>query len=210
VEIDERIDGDDDFPVDASACGGRLARIAELTAELLEAIGEDVEREGLERTPLRVAKAWEFLTSGYRSDLVEVTNGALFAAESSQLVVVKNIDFSSLCEHHLLPFFGQVHIGYIPDRRILGLSKFARVTDMFARRLQVQERMTGQIAAALSSLLEPQGVGVVVEATHQCMAMRGVQKQAATTVTSSMLGVFRDDQRARSEFLAAVSLGQIR
>lgn len=184
----------------------RQARIAELTRELLEALGEDAQREGLLKTPLRSAKAWEKLTEGYRLDLAQVTNGALFEAESSQMVIVRDIEFSSLCEHHLLPFFGRAHIGYIPDRKIIGISKFARITDMFARRLQVQERLTGQIATAVMGLLAPKGVGVVIEAQHMCMVMRGVEKQGAMTTTMSMLADFRDDQRTRQEFMDALMM----
>lgn len=183
----------------------RLETIAALTAGLLEAVGEDATRAGLEKTPERVARAWDFLTSGYRLDLEEVTSGAFFPAESSQMVIVREIEFYSLCEHHLLPFHGRAHIGYIPGETILGLSKFARITELFARRLQVQERLTSQIATAVMGLLQPQGVGVVVEAEHLCMAMRGVQKPGAITTTSCMLGAFRDDARTRAEFMEALS-----
>lgn len=183
----------------------RLETIAALTAGLLEAVGEDTTRAGLEKTPERVARAWDFLTSGYRLDLEEVTSGAFFPAESSQMVIVREIEFYSLCEHHLLPFHGRAHIGYIPGETILGLSKFARITELFARRLQVQERLTSQIATAVMGLLQPQGVGVVVEAEHLCMAMRGVQKPGAITTTSCMLGAFRDDARTRAEFMEALS-----
>ena len=190
----------------AAAAAEREERIARLTKELLEALGEDPEREGLLKTPLRAAKAWEKLTEGYRLDLSQVTNGALFEAESSQMVIVRDIEFSSLCEHHLLPFFGKAHIGYIPDRKIIGISKFARITDMFARRLQVQERLTGQIATSVMGLLAPKGVGVVIEAQHMCMVMRGVQKQGAVTTTTSMLGCFRDDLGTRQEFMDALMM----
>ena len=199
-------DEDGNVLADPNGALARQQRIAELTRELLEALGEDPEREGLLKTPLRAAKAWEKLTEGYRLDLAEVTNGALFEAEASQMVIVRDIEFSSLCEHHLLPFFGRAHIGYIPDRKIIGISKFARITDMFARRLQVQERMTGQIAAAIMGLLAPQGVGVVIEAQHMCMVMRGVEKQGAVTTTTTMLGAFRDDMRTRQEFMDALAL----
>ncbi len=179
-----------------------LDRLEALSRDWLKAIGEDPKREGLLKTPKRVAKAWAFLTRGYRESLEEIINGALFEAEGSEMVVVKGIEFYSLCEHHLLPFFGQVHIGYIPDRKILGLSKFARVVDHFARRLQVQERLTTQIAEALWDILEPKGVGVVAEGVHLCMMMRGVEKQHARTLTSAMLGVFREDLKTREEFLS--------
>ena len=182
----------------------RRERIGKLTHDWLEAIGEDPDREGLQKTPQRVAKAWDFLTGGYRMDLTEVANEAVFAAEGSQMVVVKDIEFYSMCEHHMLPFFGRAHIGYIPNKQILGLSKFARITDLFARRLQVQERITTQIAEAIMELLEPAGVGVVLEGQHLCMAMRGVQKQNSSTITTSMLGVFREDSKTRQEFMESI------
>ena len=207
MDIDETLTDDDGIAVADHGAGlVRQARIAELTRDLLEALGEDTQREGLLKTPLRAAKAWEKLTEGYRLDLAQVTNGALFESESSQMVVVRDIEFLSLCEHHLLPFFGRAHIGYIPDRKIIGISKFARITDMFARRLQVQERMTGQIATAVMGLLAPKGVGVVVEAQHMCMVMRGVEKQGAMTTTMTMLGSFRNDHRTRQEFMDALMM----
>jgi GTP cyclohydrolase IA len=179
----------------------KTASLADLTRSWLENIGEDPQREGLLKTPQRVQKAWEYMTGGYHQELEIVANDAVFEAEGDGMVVVKDIEFYSMCEHHMLPFFGRAHIGYIPDTKILGLSKFARITDMFSRRLQVQERITGQIATAIQELLEPKGVAVVLEGVHLCMAMRGVQKQQSSTTTSSMLGAFREDARTRVEFM---------
>ncbi len=176
----------------------------DLVADLITGLGEDVQREGLLKTPQRVERSLRFLTSGYSADMKTVLNDALFEAEGSEMIVVKNIEFYSLCEHHMLPFFGKASIAYIPNRKILGLSKFARVVDVFARRMQVQERMTSQIAEALLEALEPQGVAVVTEASHLCMMMRGVEKQGSTTRTSAMRGVFKDDARTRQEFLEAI------
>lgn len=178
--------------------------LSPLVTEIITGLGEDVTREGLVKTPHRVARSLQFLTSGYDVSVEEVINGALFKAEGSEMVVVKNIEFYSLCEHHMLPFFGKAHIAYIPDRKILGLSKFARIVDVFARRMQVQERMTGQIADALVSVLEPRGVAVVTEASHLCMMMRGVEKQGSSTRTSAMRGVFKDNGMTRQEFLDAI------
>ena len=175
-----------------------------LVAELLTLLGEDVSREGLRRTPHRVERSLRYLTSGYDVDVRDVLNGAVFEAEGSEMVLVKGIEFYSLCEHHMLPFFGKAHIGYIPGKKILGLSKFARVIDVFARRMQVQERMTSQIADALVEVLEPHGLAVVTEASHLCMMMRGVEKQGSSTRTSAMRGVFRSDARTRQEFLDAL------
>ncbi len=179
-----------------------LEGMAGAAREWLGLIGEDPRREGLAETPGRVARAWAFLTRGYQQTLEKVVGQAIFEAESSEMVVVKGIEFYSMCEHHMLPFFGQVHIGYIPRRKILGLSKFARITEMFARRLQIQERLATQIADAIVEVVEPMGVGVVIEGTHLCMMMRGVEKQQSTTVTSAMRGIFRKDLRTREEFLA--------
>jgi GTP cyclohydrolase I len=175
-----------------------------LTRQWLDAIGEDAERNGLLKTPDRVARAWEFMTSGYSLSVAEVANDAVFPAEGSEMVIVKDIEFYSMCEHHLLPFFGRAHVAYIPGEKILGLSKFARIIDVFSRRLQVQERLTTQVAEAVGELLSPEGVAVMLEGTHLCMAMRGVEKQQSSTVTTSMLGVFRSDARTRNEFLAAL------
>lgn len=179
-----------------------IDRMSTLALEWLELIGEDPRREGLIKTPDRMARAWAFLTKGYRESLEEIVGGAVFEAEGSEMVVIKGIEYYSMCEHHLLPFFGKVHIGYIPRKKILGLSKFGRITDMFARRLQVQERLSVQIAQAIWDLLEPVGVGVVVEGQHMCMMMRGVEKQHSSTTSSAMLGNFREDAKTRDEFLS--------
>jgi GTP cyclohydrolase I len=168
---------------------------------LLAELGEDPSREGLLRTPARVAKAMRFLTNGYAKDLATVLNDAVFSEHTDEMVVVRDIEIYSLCEHHMVPFFGKAHVGYLPDRKIIGLSKIARIVDMFSRRLQVQERLTSQIASALEQALRPRGVGVVIEAQHLCMMMRGVEKQNSRAVTSCMLGSFRSDARTRSEFL---------
>ena len=178
--------------------------ITPLVRDLIAQLGEDPAREGLLNTPERVDRSLRFLTNGYQRSLEEVVNGALFRAEGREMVVVKGIEFYSLCEHHMLPFFGKAHIGYIPGVSILGLSKFARVVDVFARRLQLQERLTAQVADALVDLLQPEGLAVVTEASHLCMMMRGVEKQGSTTRTSAMRGVFREDARTRQEFLQAL------
>ena len=172
--------------------------------QLLAELGEDPEREGLRDTPRRVEKSLRFLTSGYEADVDEVINNALFSVEYNEMVIVRDIDFYSLCEHHLLPFFGKCHIAYIPDGKVIGLSKIPRLVDVFARRLQVQERLTSQIAELIKDRIKPLGVAVVMEATHLCMAMRGVQKQNSVTTTSSMLGVFHVDARTRHEFLELI------
>lgn len=176
----------------------------QIIRQILIDLGEDPDREGLLRTPERVAKALMELTSGSRTTIQEAVGSGVFEEDCSEMVVIKDIEFYSLCEHHLLPFHGRVHIAYIPNKKILGLSKFARITDVFARRLQVQERMTQQIAEAVQEVVEPRGVGVVVDAAHFCMMMRGVQKQNSTTLTSCLLGAFRNDPRTRSEFLGLV------
>lgn len=175
-----------------------------LIRNLLVNVGEDPTREGLLKTPERVAKMYEFLTKGYDEDIQKVINGAIFREKYSEMVIVRDIDFFSLCEHHLVPFYGKVHVAYVPAGRIIGLSKIPRIVEIFARRLQVQERLTQQIAQTLYDRLKPQGVAVVVEARHLCMMMRGVEKQNSIATTSSMLGVFRTDEKTRSEFLTLV------
>ena len=171
---------------------------------VLSALGEDPDREGLLDTPRRVEQSLQFLTSGYHADIDAVINNALFAVEYSEMVIVRDIDFYSLCEHHMLPFFGKCHVAYLPSTCVIGLSKIPRLVDVFSRRLQVQERLTSQIAETIHEKVQPHGVAVVMEATHLCMAMRGVEKQNALTVTSAMHGVFRDDARTRHEFLELI------
>src|SRR5882724_1144516 len=180
------------------------ASLAELTREMLLRLGEDPEREGLLRTTERMAQALEFLTKGYQEDPQEILKGALFTEEYDEMVIVKDVEMFSLCEHHLLPFFGKVHVAYIPNGKVIGLSKIPRLIDVFARRLQVQERLTMQIAECIQQAIAPEGVGVVVEARHLCMMMRGVEKQHSAAVTSAMLGAFRDCQETREEFLSLI------
>ena len=175
-----------------------------LIHQILVGLGEDPERPGLQRTPIRIANALTFLTSGYNQRVADVVDGAIFPDDCNEMVVVKDVEFYSQCEHHMLPFFGRVHIGYVPDGKIIGLSKIARIVDLFARRLQVQERMTGQIADGLMDILVPCGVGVVVEASHFCMMMRGVQKQNSSTLSSAMRGTFQADARTRMEFMELI------
>jgi GTP cyclohydrolase I len=176
--------------------------IADLMRKVIALVGEDPEREGLRKTPERFEKALKFLTSGYHQNLDNVLNGATFSVSYDEMVVVKDIEFFSLCEHHLLPFFGKAHVAYLPSKRVLGLSKIARLVNMYARRLQIQERMTSQIAEAISEKISPEGVGVIIEARHLCMQMRGVEKQHGQAVTSAMLGSFRDNKQTRDEFLS--------
>jgi len=171
---------------------------------LLGELGEDAGRDGLAETPRRVEDSLRFLTSGYRTSVEEIVNGALFSVAYNEMVIVRDIDFYSLCEHHLLPFFGKCHVAYIPNGQVIGLSKIPRIVDMFARRLQVQERLTSQVADTINDTVRPLGVAVVAEATHLCMAMRGVEKQNSVTVTSAMLGAFQGDARTRSEFLELI------
>jgi len=180
-------------------------RLVPLVRSLLVEVDEDPERAGLTRTPARVARSLRYLLSGYQTSLERLVNGAIFDEPYSEMVVVRDIEVYSLCEHHLLPFFGKAHVAYVPNGRILGLSKIPRIVDMFARRLQVQERLTTEIADALQHVLEPEGVGVVIEARHLCMAMRGVEKQNSSAVTSSLTGCLREDDKSRNEFLSLIS-----
>ena len=181
------------------------SRLEEVYHALLEEVGEDPDREGLLKTPHRAAEALRFMTKGYQQNLTEIVNGAIFHEKSDDMVIVRDIEFFSLCEHHLLPFYGYANIAYIPNGKIIGLSKLARITDMFARRLQVQERMTSQIAETIQEILEPQGVAVVLQAKHLCMMARGVEKQTSDMVTSHVLGAFRDDRATRAEFMNLVN-----
>ena len=185
---------------DAGAAGGENV-YADLVRQQLALLGEDPDREGLVRTPERVAKAMGFLTSGYAMTVDDVVGSALFEEEHENMVMVRDIELYSLCEHHMLPFFGKAHVAYIPNGRIVGLSKLPRIVEMFARRLQVQERLTDQVASAIDDVLAPRGVGVVIEAYHMCMMMRGVEKQNSRTITSALRGVFREDAKTRDEFL---------
>jgi GTP cyclohydrolase I len=182
--------------------------IEKLVEQLLKELGEDPHREGLERTPERVAKAMQYLTSGYGKNVDEILNDALFVEDYDEMVVVKDIDFASLCEHHLLPFVGKAHVAYMPRKKIVGLSKIPRLVEMFSRRLQVQERLTTQIANTLNDALQPRGVAVVMEATHLCMLIRGVEKQNSKAVTSAMLGAFRDRPETRAEFMELIKAGR--
>lgn len=186
-----------------------LDTVQSLVAEILLALGEKPERNGLLKTPERVAKALVFMTQGYHRDIDYLLNGALFPIEYDEMVIVKDIDFFSMCEHHLLPFYGKAHVGYLPNKKVVGLSKIPRIVDVFARRLQVQERLTVQIAETLKSKLNAHGVGVVVEARHLCMMMRGVEKQNTIAVSSSMLGAFRSQPQTRQEFLKLIRRGSV-
>ena len=183
-----------------------LTRLEKITHDLLNEIGEDPEREGLLRTPHRVAKAWRFIAKGYEQSLHEVLNDAIFEDECSEMVVVRDIEFFSMCEHHMLPFFGKAHVAYIPMGKVIGLSKIPRILEMYSRRLQIQERITHQVAEALNELLDPAGVAVILEGRHLCMQMRGVEKQNSFATTSAMLGEFHDDAETRAEFLSIVSM----
>jgi GTP cyclohydrolase I len=193
---------EDCLPAEARLDNQSREALQDAYRNLLEAIGEDPDRQGLLRTPIRAARALEFLTQGYRQNLDEIVNGAIFDSEASEIILVKDIELYSLCEHHLLPFIGRAHVAYIPSGKVIGLSKVARIVDVFARRLQIQENLTTQIAESLMKCLEPDGVAVVVEAKHLCMMMRGVEKQNSVMKTSCLLGSFKDDARTRSEFLS--------
>ena len=183
-------------------------KLQEITKLLLSEIGEDPTREGLINTPERVAKAWDFFSQGYRANVEEIVNGAIFEEDCSEMVVVRDIEFFSMCEHHMIPFFGRCHVGYLPNKKIIGLSKIPRIVDAFSQRLQVQERLTSQIAETLMDTLDPIGVGVVMEGRHLCMQMRGVEKQNTFATTSAMLGQFRDSAETRSEFLSIIGMKQ--
>tara|TARA_B100000427_G_scaffold132243_1_gene110028 strand:- start:519 stop:1082 length:564 start_codon:yes stop_codon:yes gene_type:complete len=180
-------------------------KIEVITKQLLEEIGEDPNREGLLKTPSRVSKAWSFFSKGYKQDLNRIINDAIFEEDAKDMVIVRDIEFFSLCEHHLIPFFGKAHVGYIPNGKVIGLSKIPRIIDMFSRRLQVQERLTHQIADAINSVLDPKGVSVVMEGRHMCMQMRGVEKQNSFTSTSAMSGQFKKSAETRSEFLSIIN-----
>jgi len=180
-------------------------RLESITTELLQLIGEDVNREGLIKTPNRVAKAWDYFSQGYRTKIDDVINNAIFSENCKDMIVVRDIEFFSLCEHHMIPFFGRAHVGYLPNGKIIGLSKIPRIVDMFSRRLQVQERLTDEIAYTIQKILEPIGVAVVMEGRHLCMQMRGVEKQNSLASTSAMLGQFRKSAETRAEFLSIIS-----
>jgi len=183
-------------------------KINNLTKQLLEEIGEDPSREGLLKTPSRVSKAWSFFSRGYNQDLDKIINNAVFNEDATDMVVVRDVEFFSLCEHHLIPFFGRAHVAYLPNGKVIGLSKIPRIIDMFSRRLQVQERLTRQIAETVKEILDPIGVAVIMEGQHMCMQMRGVEKQNSLTTTSSMLGKFRESDRTRAEFLSIIGLNR--
>jgi len=199
-----RITPTEELFLDETQAAGSNESIAGHMRRVIELLGENVSREGLRNTPQRVEKALRFLTSGYQQDPAKLLEGAMFSVCYDQMVVVKDIELFSLCEHHLLPFFGKCHVAYLPDKKVVGLSKIPRVVNLFARRLQIQERLTNQIAHAIEQSINPLGVGVVIEARHLCMAMRGVEKQHSQAVTSAMLGAFRENQQTREEFLALI------
>ena len=182
-----------------------MSKIQNITKSLLKELGEDPNREGLLKTPKRVEKAWRFFSKGYHDDIEKITNGAIFNEDTQDMVIVRDIEFFSLCEHHLLPFFGKAHVGYIPSGKVIGLSKIPRIIDMYSRRLQVQERLTNQVTTAVRDILNPYGVAVVMEGKHMCMQMRGVEKQNSFASTSSMMGRFRESVETRSEFLSIIN-----
>jgi GTP cyclohydrolase IA len=202
--IDEKIKRTEELALTEPENGEKTETIAGLVRRMLLLLGEDPERDGLRRTPERFEKALRFLTSGYHQDQEKILNGAMFSVCYDQMVLVKDIEFHSMCEHHMLPFFGKCHVAYIPDKKVVGLSKIPRLVNMFARRLQIQERLTNQIATAIQQKISPLGVGVVIEARHMCMVMRGVEKQSSQTVTSAMLGSFRENMQTREEFLSLI------
>ena len=183
-------------------------KIEELIKDLLLNIGENPTREGLVKTPVRVARAWEFFSQGYTANIADIVNGAIFEEECSEMVIVRDIEFFSMCEHHMIPFFGRCHVGYLPNNKIIGLSKIPRIVDAFSQRLQVQERLTSQVAETLMDILDPIGVGVVMEGRHLCMQMRGVEKQNSFATTSAMLGQFRKSAETRAEFLSIIRMKQ--
>lgn len=187
---------------------GKREKIESLVSDLLDTIGEDVQREGLVKTPLRVAKAYEHIFGGYDKNPSDVLNDALFESKSSEMVVVRDIEFYSMCEHHILPFFGRVHVAYIPDGKVVGLSKIPRLVDIFARRLQIQEKLTEEIADAIMNTIKPRGVGVVINARHMCMEMRGVEKMHSSTTTSALRGLFLKDAKTREEFYSIINTPQ--
>ncbi len=201
-KFDAKLKRIEELPLIEPDGGEHSESIADLVRRILTLLGEDPDRDGLRRTPERFEKALRFLTSGYHQDQDKVLNGAMFSVAYDQMVLVKDIEFHSLCEHHMLPFSGRVHVAYIPDKKVVGLSKIPRLVNMFARRLQIQERLTNQIAVAIQRKIAPLGVGVVIEARHMCMVMRGVEKQGSQAVTSAMLGEFRENQQTRKEFLS--------
>jgi GTP cyclohydrolase I len=186
-----------------------IEKVQQLIKELIQELGEDPDREGLKHTPQRAASAWEYLTSGYRMSLDSVVKNAVFSSEANNMVIARDIEVYSLCEHHMLPFFGKCHIGYIPRKKIIGVSKLARIVDRFARRMQIQERLTAEIAGAVKNVINPRGVGVVMECRHLCMMMRGVEKQNSFMTTSSVLGSFHDDQSTRLEFLSLIGFNHL-
>ena len=200
------LDMSEDLTIDHNRLSeNRLSELKRVFGDLLDAVGEDRHRQGLAKTPGRAARSFEFLTQGYRQCVEDVVNGAIFDSDASEIVMVKDIELYSMCEHHLLPFIGRAHVAYIPNGRVIGLSKVARIVDVFARRLQIQEQLTTQVADALMEALNPLGVAVVIEAKHLCMMMRGVEKQNSVMKTSCLLGVFKEDARTRSEFLSLLS-----